>query len=252
MKERFYPEEITKDPIAPKVEHFHPVKDGRDRFGNRIFYSPELAYDDRDGQRTKAALLVSKEGEEFIKTNKGILKDIAQGLATIETSGKVQPERRADLSQGRTLDFITQGGQSRFYMLKVDGKKYAIKTHHTPRVELLDQPYINEMLQTQSMAVDLKEKLAALKVRFSTFLFASGQVSCTLYEEGHRPDENASATLAALVDIAEEYTFERSEDPLWHNINIDGLDLSFSTDTDGRNFKQKPDGSLVWVDPFFV
>lgn len=76
------------------IRHFKPLEGGRDRFGNRFFKSPELAFTDREGEKSKAGLLLSKTGEEFIKNNPGILRKLEEGLIELEKTADVSEEER--------------------------------------------------------------------------------------------------------------------------------------------------------------
>jgi len=256
-QERFFPREIIRDQDA-EVKHF--TREGqRDRFGNRLFTSRDLAYPDGSGERVKAGLLISSEGENFIKRQRGILKDISWGLSQIETPGKGTPERFIDLGGGRTLEAITTGGQSNFYILSVNGEKYAIKTHAPPRKghEEIHQPYVNEMLQSQTVALDLARDLAALKIRMPDFLFASGQVSCSRYEADTGRQEVHMADLLDKLNNLEALMLpyivkrEDSGDPLWRNADVDiPTRLEDRMATVVQNFRIRSNGTLVWIDPF--
>lgn len=258
MSDRFESAELTKDTTAV-VKHFKPEKDGKDRFGNRLLVSKELAYLDGINEKVKAGLLISPLGQKFITENKGILRDIERGLATLQATGEGATEQRIDLGNGRSLEAITKGSQSMFYILTVGDEKYAIKIHAPARDGKADlhQPYINEMLQTQELAETLKSELSDMNISMSEFLFASGQVSCTRYEEkGNREYtsidlENIrqlkALTLAHIID--KSYP---KMDSLWQNIKIDlpvDNKLQFLV-TVSRNFRIKQDGTIVWIDPF--
>lgn len=255
-QERFYPPEIIRDPNAG-VKYFTPEKDDRDRFSNRLFSSPQLAYLDRSGDKVKAGLLVSPDGQAFIENNPKILQDIEYGLVNLEAADRGPRDNTIDIGEGRILEAIINGGQSNFYILIINGEKYAIKTHVAPKTgrEELHQPYINEMLQTQSVATDLKDELDGLKVKMSTFLFASGQVSCTLFEEDAKNhDIFDTDKLGNLKNMLSRYILEQrysKKNALWENVHVDlpmkGLQW-IATVT--NNFKTKPDGTAVWIDPF--
>ena len=253
--DRYMPTEIIEDPNA-SIKHFQNENSGdRDRFGNRLIVSKNLAYLDRAKEKVKAGILVSKDGQKFITENNRILQDVETGLASLEKNGKIKPNEIIDLGNGRSLQYIKSGGQSNFYILKIGQNKYAIKTHilgnGVKRTKY--QPYINEMLQTQSLATDLKDKLNSPKinVRMARFLFASGQVSCTYYEEEkeHYSALNAERFIG-LMSVVSEYVRlkQKQQDPLWENVHIDLL--SQDPEMILRNFRTQLDDSVVWVDPF--
>lgn len=70
------------------LKHFHPPTDSseRDRFSNRIFFSRDRANIGQNKEEVKAALLVSPEGEAFIKENRGILNLIDKGLTLLHNT----------------------------------------------------------------------------------------------------------------------------------------------------------------------
>lgn len=179
-------------------------------------------------------------------------------MALFEIS-KNNPTKIVNIGKNRTLRTVTSGRQSNFYILTIGEEEYAIKTHVSSdnfgSEPDAHQPYINEMLQTQSIAIDLSSQLDSLKVKMSTFLFASGQVSCTRYEqnEGNYSKEFDISRLADLFTTVANYILMKryNEDPLWHGVDLDlpmergRLMLTFL-----RNFRTKADGTLVWIDPF--
>lgn len=253
-QERYYSPEIIKNKDAT-IKHFKPEANGRDRFGNRIFSSSDLAYLDRGGDKVKAGLLVSPEGQSFIESHKGILHDIEYGLSQLESLNRSIVDRGEELGNGRYLEKIIKSGQSNVYLLTLGGEKYIIKTHRDKRPDKKEfyQPYINEMLQTQSIALDLKKGLEVLGVKMATFLFASGQVSCVLYEEDSKNyPEISEDRLKRLIYVSEHYVTDerKKENPLWENTFIDNQTHILDIVSPDGNFRKKPDGTLVWIDPF--
>ncbi len=274
MSERYTRELFPNDSRAG-IAHFKPEENGRDRFGNRLIPSglfskdgKGLAYLDGAGINIKAGILISPDGEDFIKENPGILKWIDQGLAIFEKGNKLNTTQTKiileddDKNPVGALEYIKSGGQSNFYILVVGGKKYAIKTHRDRKFgeakESISQPYINEMLQTQSVAHDLERRLADLNVKMANFIFASGQVSCTSYEE------NASNYLKLTFEIIRQLQFylniylsmkrDSSNNPLWENVRVD-LEVyndyhEMTVNLCRKNFISRADGELVWIDPF--
>ncbi|MDP2671204.1 MAG: hypothetical protein Q8P13_01955 [bacterium] len=263
MSEFFTPERYAQEELKPTdapVKHFTPVEgSSRDRFGNRVFESPKLGYLDRENDEVRAALLVSEEGERFIKSNPGILKDIEEGLLKLEYardegSNPVYFDS-TDLPKGNHLSRYSQGNQSNVYLLEVKGEKYILKTHRVsaPHYQDARQPYINEMLQTQEMAADLKEDFEKLNMRMPDFLFASGQVSLVRFEEGNIPEDSLLDTerFKQFAAIANRYLSTKEDQDLWKKIWADDLDEVLVHETKKSNFVETEDGSLVWIDPFF-
>lgn len=92
---------LETNPDTP-VRHFTPGEDGKDRFGNRFFKSPELAFTDREGEKSKAGLLISKSGVEFIKSHPGILRRLEGGLVELEKmADESEGEKNKRLERGR-------------------------------------------------------------------------------------------------------------------------------------------------------
>ncbi len=249
-------------------ESFVREKSEKDRFGNRYLTSKvlsrfghkspsseEFSYSDNVGSETSAGILISPEGQKFIAEHPGILRKIEEGLVSFETNFK-KPNSTIDLRQGISLQATVAGSQSHVYILRIGAEKYVLKTHIflEPEEKKLYQPYINEMLQTQTIATDLKSDLEKLKVKMSNFLFASGQVSCTRFEEDVK--NYAALDKDRLIDLylsISNYILEKryDNDPLWENIT---MDLPVSSPklaiTALNNFRTKPDGTIVCIDPF--
>jgi len=256
---------LHPNPEAP-IRHFLPVKTSegitpRDRFGNRIFSSADKSYVDRQGNETKAAMLVSSKGEAFIKNNPSILNDIDYGITELtfamtqdflwETIGEI------DLGEDRKMKKLPkgQGGQSLVYLLEVGDEKYVVKKKFSQqrKSEDVSQPYINEMLQTQALEHDLQKELQEAGIEMPTYIFASGQVSCSEFIEGMYPSEKfLKEKVGGLLYKVESYIREQ-QIPLWEGIKHDAnytqktpRIISYKTD----NFIQKKDRTLVWIDPF--
>lgn len=261
---RFQDDALHRNPDAP-LQHFLPLKvpEGsrqipRDRFGNRIFSSANKSYLDRKGEPTKAALLVSPAGELFIKENPGILNDIDRGIVELTDTGQLGTYWTSIyLGKERKMQRLLngRGSQSLVYLLKTADKKYVVKKKN-PQARLhedVSQPYINEMLQTQALATDLKQELTTAGVAMATHFFASGQVSCAQFEEGQHPKpEYLKEKTNDLIGEVQNYIRSQTSD-LWENIDQDAKVYDYSPTrivfrTD--NFIQKPDGTLVWIDPF--
>ena len=252
--------ELFRRAAAP-VKHFTPVSfhEGahRDRFGNKLIASPSLAYLDRDEHPVKAAALVSKEGEDFLRRNKGLLKPMEQAIVENEIADLKGRKgiHLLELPGGRFLRRIydQDGNQSKIYLLETEEDKVVVKKIQPVPVfygELNNQPYFNEMLQVQSITHDLGEDLADVGVSMSTFLFATGQVSGIEYAEGSCPDyTKVRKRLLVALKTAKSYVAEQasSGNPIWENVYVDE---QVRIDGDSSNFIQGQDGHIVWVDPF--
>lgn len=249
---------------AATYEHFRPLENGRDRFGNRIFQSTEKAYLTRREQTpVKAAMLVSAEGEAFIKTNPGILRDIDQGLSHIGPTLAALPRDAEDvhinpinLGIDRKLSYLGKGSSSFALLLESGKEKSVIKVRNTgiPEYESFYQPYINEALQLQSLQTDLHDGLGKLGIRLPVPLFASGQVECVRFEEGDRPspDEIRKLTNSGELSIlVQDYIDQQRKqgNTLWNNISIDLVNPQHLIEGRTDNFIKSPDGTLVWIDP---
>lgn len=253
--------------IAPGAElrHFIPLVNltergiSRDRFGNRIFISPTQSYKDRDSHIVKAAILLSTEGEEFIKTNRGILKDIDSGLRVFDPNRKTgsrpkNPGEDLNLGHSRVMRRFNEGKQSILYVLRTDSEEMVIKVKKFVwGLEDFSQPYINEMLQCQALNTDLKEALDRYEVEMPNFLFASGQVACRQFETGEKPTpQELIQRVGKILRLVDDYIHEQQtrEIALWHNISADPQ-TSDALYTSAQNFIKRSDGRIVWIDPVF-
>lgn len=269
MKDRGYdnPTRYSGNELKPtpdaELRHFIPLDDQteggvkRDRFGNRIFVSHTLGYKDRDYHPTKAALLVSPPGQEFIKNNRGILVYIADRFKALNPTRGSRPNRSLDLDATRSIRRIKRGSQSTIYILRTGDEETIIKTkrltHSWDYSDDFSQPYINEMLQCQALSTDLGEKLDSCGVEMPTFLFASGQVACRRFERGEKPTpQELTQRIRKLIYLVEDYIFEQQgkDIALWNNISADPRTQDAIPGSVG-NFIKRPDGKIVWIDPVF-
>lgn len=231
----------------------HPDGKKRDKFGNRLIVSHTKSYLDRAGNETRAALLVSKKGDTFLGQNPNIIDNIEHGVYVLQNAAS---NREIDLGNNRSMKRVRSHAhaQSKLFLLETNDKKYMIKTPATveARHKNFRQPYINEMLQSQTLAADLDKILSQAQIEMPTFMFASGQMSCTEYIEGVKPDgAYLLQKIKPIAEIIEEFIQSQQND-LWNNIYQDaftriGSELHLLRPD---NFVQRVDGTLVWVDPF--
>ncbi len=250
---RFHNTETTEDPNAPLRHIEIDPFTGRDRFGNRVVSSNRLAYRDQEGRSSKAALLITPDGEAFLKSNPGLLTKLDHALR--EVGPRIQDKKyrvgRApfELQPGYTLHYMDGGGQSEVFRLTTPTGTYVIKVHVC--FSKLHQPYTNELLQMQALATERKAELAELGIAFPRTLFASGQVLCQEFvpKEIQVSDEFA-ATNYAMAVIADDYIAEqkRNQNDLWTDIHVDKVHKK--TILPLSNYRQRTDGSLLWIDPF--
>lgn len=264
--ERFHGNKLTTNPLAT-YDYFHPTENGKDRFGNRIFKSPELAYlSGREKTPTKAALLISSAGNNFIQNNNGILSDIDKGLIQLGPSvlslsfGQKNVEiNPVELGNGRKMSYLASGAQSHVFLLEANQEKYIVKMRNPKLPELFSifQPYINAMLQVQSVQADIGDELSKLGVVLPTYLFASGQVVCIKFEEGKHPvKKEVDGIKDQLRDITYEYINKemRAENKLWNNVKVDLKNIPHrvfgKTSNLTTNMIKNSEGKLVWIDMF--
>lgn len=255
--------ELFRDTNA-SIKHFSPVdfSDGypRDRFGNRVIRSgSRLAYLDREGDSVRAAFLVSREGEDFLRGNKGILRAMEQVIIDNEISDKKGSKGKAvspDLGGEKYLKrrYEKDGNQSKIFVLEAGKKKIVVKKTQTESIDDDDlgppviQPYFNEMLQIQAMALDLGDDLARLGIFMPSFLFATGQVCGVKFENGDHPNPGAiKERVLAALNIVKTYIESQNsvENPLWDNVWVD----DFISSVKPCNLIERKDKSLVWIDP---
>ncbi|HWY79545.1 MAG TPA: hypothetical protein VNW29_04245 [Candidatus Sulfotelmatobacter sp.] len=255
----------------------------RDRFGNRVFISSTGAYFDRAGNENKAGILISREGENFIKRHPGILSDIERGAFeltdTLQFGTQAQVTSKIDLGRGRKIQSLPAGdiqAQSSVFLLEIDSEKYVVKKKAPrPKNRLAidrSQPYINEMLQTQRFGTDLHDLFANVGIIMATFMFATGQFSCSRFEEGRHPTQKElgekiesiwSEMYKYLVSLQPVSRISKHYQPpdLWDHIKLD-LSREYGEDEDGGyggdglvwrtdNFILRPDNKIVCIDPFY-
>ncbi len=275
----------TRSYRSGEYKFFQPEANGRDRYGNRIFRSPTLFYRDVNYEPVNANLLVSPEGESFLKVEHGFLQALEMGLVNVEQQQAAQedlysPDREeviSDVSIGvaRTLQFLAQGTFSLVFKLELNNQTLIVKIPRATynlqmrRNAALAQPYINEMLQISALQYDLGERLASLGVILPRTLFASGLVTCGVFEEGVVPSiselndlkiqgEHSNSLCEELHAILIDYIkLQRRNDiknnswrnGLWNNILPDVITQQKIPRF--NNFIQRPDGALVLIDPLF-
>ncbi|MGE5041376.1 MAG: hypothetical protein ACM3IJ_00545 [Candidatus Levyibacteriota bacterium] len=260
--QRFHQDKLHEDKAA-NFPHFRPEKDtGKDRFGNRFFSSLKTAFLDREGNSFKAGVLVSPEGEEFLKENLGILQDIDKGLTKMTEIGESKRviSGAIDLGGQRSLAFLGQGAQSDAFMLETPTGRYVVKKGRESKTEqpsVLNrrQPYINEMLQIQELSEDLRKEIAKKGIFFPTFLFASSHVSCEAYEEGVPVTSDQQAeSIKAFAALVNKTVQKKNSLPLWRNIEADVIkkvtpygDKTYEVPL--NDLVKRQDGTIVWLDP---
>ncbi len=224
-----------------------------DRFGNRMGY-----FQEKDAA-AKTDLLISREGEEFLKAHESALESLVAGLhdpALEETD--TATNKYLDLGAGIKIAGFMRGGQSMLYMVKIDEEYYILKTKLN-RADGLDvsQSYINEMLQTQSVEVDLKVELERFEVVMPRVLFATQQMMFRKFEVGTRSGTLGSWNIKKrneFTDIVSQYVKAQGEQnsSLWQNVQADVIGSNFPGTYAFKNdaFIAREDGEMVWVDPF--
>ncbi|MFA6016709.1 MAG: hypothetical protein WC744_01320 [Patescibacteria group bacterium] len=251
LPKTFAKNQFTFNPDATPFKHFIPENLGHDKFGNRMFASPNFSYLDRENQPTKAGILISRLGDEFIKANPKILIDLDRAFEKLENTELPSEARKKGVGVGSkgTLKLLTVGGQSNVYLLEIGSQKYISKTKRpsSKKEEFLsnvNQPYINEMLQTQNLEFDLREELKQFNINLPDYLFASGQVSLVKFEEGkecYLP--SIYDVIRGLEQVVRNYILKqrKSNNKLWNGIVVDSR---------FDNFLEKGDGKIIWIDPF--
>lgn len=260
-EESRFAEADLKPLFRPKIEHFKPLKNGRDQFGNRAFsahrqglYAP--GYFDKEGRKYKAALLTSPEGERLIKDNPGILNDIDRGISSINNG-------ESDISLAKQpskyIHKLWNEANPNMAVLNIKGNKYLLKW--LSQEKLIDkyrayQPFINEMLQVQHLQKNFAEKLLRedINVILPTYFFASGFLLCKSYEPGHPPSATPEVVkrIDKAIDIVWPYVNKQREvkGSLWENVYFDTADWLTGRQIRTNNFILRPDNKLAWIDPF--
>lgn len=266
---RFHNEFLFADPNAP-LEHIDlpesiyeepGSKIQRDQFGNRVFASKEQAFENKEGQLSKAALLVSEAGEQFIKGYPGILRDINNGLIALEEVEKQEYQKERDsvyspqfyerkrrssswleLGDGRSMAKYAEGNQSAVYALRLPKPTgagegydfYILKTHLYPNKTApesikemsVDQTYKDEMLQTQSLIKARQAEYESIGITLPEYLFASSEMSCVKATPAEtRTVPNMDARIYTALTIAQDFIKKEKQagNALWNNVYVDDL-----------------------------
>lgn len=253
-EKRYISSELTTNTNVT-IPNFSPGENGKDAFGNRAF-SSQLAYFDRFGQLAKAALIVTELGQSFLTSHKGVLRDIDGGLwrfSELFSKGFVSnsDERPTiSLSESRTLTWIGGDGQSKVFLLQQGEERYIVKTNLSMSkiFTRYSQPYINEMLQVQSLSEDLANILGKAGLRFQEYLFATGYMSCTKYVEVNDEPVKMTADIKMAIRVINAYIKLKhsKNDPLWKGVSLDVTsELQFGTNA------TQIGNEVVWFDPFY-
>lgn len=197
---------------------------------------------------------------------KGLLGRISDNLQSIFTLSAAffekllaSSDKTLSIDEHTRISYLSAGAQSRVFLLDVDGARYVVKTKKTGSMVSgssdISQPYMNEMLQTQTLERDLGERFdKEFSIVLPKFLFASGTISCVKFEAGREPthDEETKLITSGFISAMTEYAGPKSErEPLWKNIIPD-----ITVRQDGEeyfrrnNFVRRRDGKFVWVDIF--
>lgn len=258
----FAHEYLQQAPNTQPTEHFQPIKGPKDQFGNVIFSSPSLAYYDKNLKETKAALLVSESGQRLIKNHSGLLQSIDQGLRHLSYGLPSRFKQQVDLKSGGTLERYLSGDLSQVFLCRLEGQKLIVKipVSGKSRKKILSiqnppsQPYIDEMLQIQTLADTFQEELQTAKMRFPNFFFTSSHVLCQEFIEKASSPESSfdlNSRRLQLLETMQTYVYSNSNS-LWQGIMTDWTSqLSEMTKIYKPNCIEEPGGFLVLVDPFF-
>lgn len=200
----------------------------RDEYGSRLLHSRKWDFLDRDGERARAAILVSRAGEEFIIRNHGILKSVDKGLRVLREGRFSKLRNRVDLGRDWRMVSYLHGGFSDTYKLELGPDLVIVKTqrydyYNKEEKSWGGQPYIYEMLQIQELAAIFKEELKELRMRLPICYFATAFVLCQEFIERGRTFRAGSDLLFARFDLVEEmedYIREQREGDrsLWRRV----------------------------------
>ncbi len=246
---------------AATVPYFRPDETGHDAHGNSFLTSWRYAYLERAGpssealsqllpeQVTRAGLLVSPEGQNIIRANPGMLRQLDEALGRIRLSTEASQFSSQPVGKNGSLRYYDRGSLTDVYLLQIPGNDIALRIICYPDTDqpfgIGKQPYIKEMLQMQELQATLGGCLSELKVRFPQWYFASGLVGAREFIHG-RSGHEVPETLERLYDIAEitkDYVKKQKQqgNELW---------LGVETDHRKRNCVIEDDGTLVLIDLF--
>jgi hypothetical protein len=239
---------------APNLRRSQNI--ARDEFGNRVFLSTDLGYIDNLDKEARSTLLISREGEEFIKENRGILNDLSGMLKFLEEN---QHENMVELkSKGRKLEKLKSGENSLAHILHINDNKYVVRVPLND-IKIKEHPYTHEMLQVQILDREFGSRLSNAGIALATFLCASPVLSITNYEEGWHPgyydiirytDEQYELLTEAAQFIADK---RKSGDPLFKGLMPGWWSGKGHEEIANHNFvRRDSDGIWVCIDPVEV
>lgn len=246
----------------------------RARFHDRIFTFKDSAFSvwDGDTQETKsdikfrnATLLLSPEGEQLVKSNRGLLRALDAFLlhhtdAPFERGyGKFSTDKEKEVTEGEIkLKILFKGGgsQSRVWQVSLPtGEDIILKRPKDldglSEKDDLGQPYFLEMLQIQELSAEFAEMSAKLHVYFNIPFFASGQVVAAEFIQGSRPIQSPSnrEKILQFHKALKEYINAQTEKGrgLWRHV---ASDFVRGEEVKWDNFIEK-DGQLICIDPLY-
>ena len=220
----------------------------------RTFTSPDKKYVDRQSAEQNSKIIVSNEGERFLKQHPGLLRAI-----------KLWHEfgNSDELLKFANIKELNHGAQSQVLKLEcLSGESIILKRRWSPIDNEepgrdLNQPYLNEMLQANIAAKELKDILVDLKIYFSDFFFATNELSCSRYVEGKQPEdtEENRERIDELQEVMNQFLIKKMQDPqqasLWKNVQYDLSSMGMPKEYKFDNFIETDDGTWIWIDPFF-
>lgn len=161
-----------------------------------------------------------------------------------------------EIAEGIFITEHAQGSASKVYLVEIKAnEKFKKRLKLIVKVKRsyskVTQTPINEMLQIQEAQAHLDQfEESRSSLGLSRFVFASANMSCSIFEEGEPLPADYELTeeqFKALVRFIEH--FNSREDDLWHLIRLDILN-GITKKLVSNNFILRADGKLIIVDPF--
>lgn len=237
---------------------------GKDRFGNKLWKSPDKTFVDHTGEKRQASLLISPEGSELLKRHSGLLKKIDSGLAQFEPvhpQDSFQPSGEIiDLGDGWKLQEWKAGDYSIVYILSNNQEQYVVKAPITTETVDFNKkrqpqlPYHDEMLMTQALSTDLAEQLEEAGVRFPAQYFASAHVLVSEFIEGNPISRAVKESLLYSPDgrrtIGQDISEYVNRAGMKENTPWNAASLDFVHPARNQDMIVEADGTVVLTDPF--
>lgn len=140
-------------------------------------------------------------------------------------------------AENQTITFTTNSGESYGFTIETKDTAFFLRIAKSG----LKQSYKVEEQQLRILEQEFAKKFRDVSLSFPRFMYVAETWCVTEFENG-KPLQSLTPELNQLIDSIEQY-LERQSNPIFQNIGIDLMPT---------NFLVKTDGTLCWLDPFYL